>query len=87
MQSEPTYTLTIACPDRIGIVAAVSRFIADRGGWIVEANHHADQATQRLFMRNVLRARCRASAKSSRRSRPSSRWTGRSRIRPSASAW
>ncbi len=57
MSSEPTYTLTISCPDRVGIVAAVSRFIAERGGWIIEANHHADQATQRFFMRNVLLAR------------------------------
>ncbi|MGE5337157.1 MAG: formyltetrahydrofolate deformylase [Gemmatimonadota bacterium] len=57
MPSEPTYTLTISCPDRVGIVAAVSRFIAERGGWIVEANHHADAATQRFFMRNVLLAR------------------------------
>jgi formyltetrahydrofolate deformylase len=54
MPPQQTYTLTISCPDRVGIVAAVSRFIADRGGWIVEANHHADQATQRFFMRNVL---------------------------------
>jgi formyltetrahydrofolate deformylase len=34
----------------------VSRFIADRGGWILEANHHADQADRRFFMRNVLLA-------------------------------
>jgi formyltetrahydrofolate deformylase len=51
-----TVTLTIACPDRVGIVAAVSGFIAARGGWIVEANHHADGATERFFMRNVLTA-------------------------------
>jgi formyltetrahydrofolate deformylase len=54
--AEPTHTLTIACPDRVGIVAAVSRFIADRGGWIVEASHHADEASGRFFMRNELRA-------------------------------
>lgn len=56
MPPQQTYTLTISCPDRVGIVAAVSAFIAERGGWIVEANHHADQATQRFFMRNVLLA-------------------------------
>jgi len=56
MPPQQTYTLAISCPDRVGIVAGVSRFIADRGGWIVEANHHADQATQRFFMRNVLLA-------------------------------
>jgi formyltetrahydrofolate deformylase len=56
VSSEHIYTLTISCPDRVGIVAAVSRFVADRGGWIVEANHHADGATGRFFMRNTLRA-------------------------------
>ena len=29
------YTLTIACPDRVGIVAAVANFIASNKGWIV----------------------------------------------------
>lgn len=56
MLQQQTFTLTISCPDRVGIVAAVSRFIAERGGWIVEANHHADQETRRFFMRNVLLA-------------------------------
>jgi formyltetrahydrofolate deformylase len=56
VSAEPTYTLTVSCPDRVGIVAAVSRFIADRGGWIVEANHHADAASRRFFMRNALKA-------------------------------
>jgi formyltetrahydrofolate deformylase len=56
MDSVRTYTLTISCPDRVGIVAAVSRFIADRGGWITEANHHSDRASQRFFMRNVVTA-------------------------------
>jgi formyltetrahydrofolate deformylase len=56
MSPQQTYTLTISCPDRVGIVAAVSRFIADRGGWILEANHHADQAERRFFMRNTLLA-------------------------------
>jgi formyltetrahydrofolate deformylase len=57
MSADQTYTLTISCPDRVGIVAAVSRFIADRGGWITESNHHSDASTQRFFMRNVLTAR------------------------------
>jgi formyltetrahydrofolate deformylase len=56
MQSEHHYTLTIDCPDRVGIVAAVSTFIADRGGWILEANHHADRESGRFFMRNTLLA-------------------------------
>jgi len=56
MPAERTFTLTVSCPDRVGIVAAVSTFIARQGGWIVEANHHSDPATARFFMRNVLRA-------------------------------
>ncbi len=56
MFSERTCTLTITSPDRVGLVAAVSAFIAERGGWILEANHHADAATGRFFMRNVIRA-------------------------------
>jgi formyltetrahydrofolate deformylase len=56
MTAERSYTLTISCPDRVGIVAEVSRFIASRGGWILEANHHADRDTHRFFMRNVILA-------------------------------
>jgi len=56
MLPERHYTLTIACPDRVGIVAEVSSFIAERGGWILEANHHADRDTGRFFMRNAILA-------------------------------
>ncbi len=54
--SERRYTLTLSCPDRVGIVAAVSAFVAEHGGWIVEASYHTDQETQRFFMRQELRA-------------------------------
>ncbi len=56
MLTERYYTLTIDCPDRVGIVASVSRFLADRGGWILESNHHADRSGGRFFMRNVILA-------------------------------
>jgi len=56
MLPERHYTLTLSCPDRVGIVAEVSRFIADRGGWILEANHHADRERGRFFMRNTILA-------------------------------
>jgi formyltetrahydrofolate deformylase len=56
MLSEHHYTLTIDCPDRVGIVAEVSRFIAERGGWILEASHHADRERGRFFMRNAILA-------------------------------
>lgn len=50
------YTLTISCPDRAGIIAAVSGFIAQHGGFIVEASYHTEQDAQRFFMRQEIRA-------------------------------
>jgi len=43
--------LTITCPDGTGIVAAVTGFIAEHGGWVVEAAQHGDLATGRFFQR------------------------------------
>jgi len=54
--NEHRYTLTLSCPDRVGIVAAVSSFVAQHGGWIVEASYYTDQETQRFFMRQEIRA-------------------------------
>jgi len=45
------FVLTVTCPDRIGIVAAVSGFIADHGGWVLEAAQHGDLSTGRFFLR------------------------------------
>jgi formyltetrahydrofolate deformylase len=45
------YVLTITCPDRTGIVAAVSTFIAEHGGWVLEAAQHGDLLTGQFFMR------------------------------------
>ena len=56
MLSEHHYTLTIDCPDRVGIVAEVSRFIAEPGGCILAANHPADRDRGRFFMRNAILA-------------------------------
>lgn len=50
------YTLTISCPDRAGIIAAVSGFIARHGGFIVEASYHTDRESERFFMRQEIRA-------------------------------
>jgi len=43
--------LTVSCPDGTGIVAAVTGFIAEHGGWVVEAAQHGDLATGRFFQR------------------------------------
>jgi formyltetrahydrofolate deformylase len=50
------YTLTISCPDRSGIIAAVTGFIAQHGGFIVEASYHTELEEQRFFMRQEIRA-------------------------------
>ena len=54
--SERRYTLTISCPDRVGIIAAVSEFIARHSGWVVEASYHTDTAARRFFMRQEILA-------------------------------
>ncbi|WP_017429576.1 formyltetrahydrofolate deformylase [Vreelandella jeotgali] len=50
------YRLIVSCPDRVGIVARVSGFIADHGGSITEASQHSDLQTGRFFMRYEVRA-------------------------------
>lgn len=45
------YHLIVACPDQCGIVAAVSTFIADNKGLVLEADHHTDLETNWFFMR------------------------------------
>ena len=49
------YILTIACDDRVGIVAAVSGALAERQGFIVESQQFADLDTGRFFMRVAYR--------------------------------
>ncbi|HEY0682756.1 MAG TPA: formyltetrahydrofolate deformylase [Steroidobacter sp.] len=49
----PQFTLTMSCPDRTGIVAAISNFIAERSGSIIEAAHFVDALSQRSFMRTT----------------------------------
>lgn len=49
----PTYVLTIRCPDRRGIVAAVTTFLAQRECSIVEAHQHQELSNQSFFMRIV----------------------------------
>lgn len=53
---EHSYRLVISCPDKVGIVAEVSRFIAELGGWLIEASYHSDVDSGWFFMRNVIKA-------------------------------
>jgi len=53
---ERTYRLVVSCPDRTGIVAKVSNFLATYNGWITEASYHADQQNGQFYMRNEIKA-------------------------------
>lgn len=48
---ENTYVLTLSCPDKPGIVHAVSGFLFERGGNIEEAAQYNDHDTGLFFMR------------------------------------
>ena len=60
MHSDRCYTLTASCPDRVGIIARVSGFIAENNGWILESSYHADPGLNgeggRYFMRIEVKA-------------------------------
>lgn len=43
--------LTISCPDRRGIVAAVTTFLAQHGANVIEASQHSDLSAGAFFMR------------------------------------
>ena len=46
-------TLLVSCRDRTGLVAALSQFVFDNGGNIIDADQHADLETGLFFMRLV----------------------------------
>lgn len=48
--------ITFGCPDRTGIIARISSFLAEHGGWIVEAAYHTDPDTGWFFTRQEVRA-------------------------------
>ena len=45
------YVLILSCPDRPGIVHAVSGFLVERGANIIESQQFGDRLTDRFFMR------------------------------------
>lgn len=51
-----TYRLIVTCPDSVGLIAAVTDFIAEHGGWIIEANQYSDPGSKCFFMRYEIRA-------------------------------
>jgi formyltetrahydrofolate deformylase len=46
-----SYILNLSCPDRVGIVHAVTGLLAERGGNINDAAQFNDQSTGQFFMR------------------------------------
>jgi formyltetrahydrofolate deformylase len=54
--AEQQYVITLSCPDTTGIVARIAGFLADAGGWIVEAGYHSDPTSGWFFTRQVVRA-------------------------------
>ena len=50
-QPAPTFILTIACPDRMGIVAAVSKFLFDNGCDIADSAQFGDRQNGTFFLR------------------------------------
>jgi formyltetrahydrofolate deformylase len=53
---EHHYVIALSCPDTTGIVARIAGFLADAGGWIVEAGYHSDPQSGWFFTRQVVRA-------------------------------
>jgi formyltetrahydrofolate deformylase len=51
-----SYILVVKCPDRKGVVAAVSGFLADNDASILESNHFNDAVADEFYMRTVFRA-------------------------------
>lgn len=87
-----TFRLVIACPDRVGIVAKVSNFLASHNGWITEASHHSDNQSGWFFMRHEIRAdslpfASKPFARPLHRLPKSSRWTGASPTLRRKNAW
>jgi formyltetrahydrofolate deformylase len=55
-EDDHRFVLTLSCPDRTGIVARITTFLADIGGWITEAAYHSDAESGRFFTRQEIRA-------------------------------
>ena len=47
------FVLTLSCPDKIGIVADVARFLVQMGCNIIESGQYNDQGNGRFFLRNL----------------------------------
>ena len=51
MPTAPTARLLVACPDRRGIIAAATEFVAEHGGNVIDLQQHTDHTDQAFFLR------------------------------------
>jgi formyltetrahydrofolate deformylase len=49
--TRPGFVLRASCPDRVGVVAAVTGFLAARDALIMELSHFVDEDAQKSFLR------------------------------------
>ena len=49
MKNKPSFILTVSCPGRSGIVAAIGNFLADRSCFIKELHQYDDLDFGRFF--------------------------------------
>ncbi|MCC3861511.1 formyltetrahydrofolate deformylase [Pseudemcibacter aquimaris] len=50
-KNDTTTVLTVCCPDKIGLVAALSGFLTSNGAFIREANHYFEEKSGKAFLR------------------------------------
>ena len=62
-QPPKSFILTVQCPDRIGIVAAVSNFLSENNAFISQSDHYGDPDTKSFFMRTVFHSNSNAELK------------------------
>jgi formyltetrahydrofolate deformylase len=48
-------TLTISCPDAVGLIAAVSGFLSENQAFITESSQYGDPVSNTFFMRSVFK--------------------------------
>jgi formyltetrahydrofolate deformylase len=56
MPNSSSFVLTLVCPDAVGIVAAVTSFLAGHGALITEAQHFRDPPSNSTILRIVFEA-------------------------------
>ena len=50
-EAYPRCILTLSCPERLGILAAIGRFFVDHNAYVCDAAHYGDQDNCRFFFR------------------------------------